>query len=205
MIPVFSSRCLTRDVRNSLLNCNGGGKGSINAENYQRQMVAYITQQKCDKTNGLRIKYEDNMFYKLKSCTNADEPLFKFTEDFDGYQQVLNKTLLYNFKLMCTTTNGGGGGSQTKVMRDIDRFIETQVKLLNNEVYTNYIFINILDGNLVGKHINDYKRWYSGLNNDDLQNKLFIGDMVDFVKWYSLHFGIDETVESTLVEALFIC
>lgn len=134
-------------------------------ETYQLDIIHKIIQQKC-------IKTFDRINYITNEINCVIHPLllqngFDFTENFDGIFKHNYKKYYINLKFVCDN-----GGAQTRSLREVYHFINSQKKL-NSEYY----FINILDGDCSFKHIDKFKH----LN----ENNVFIGDLYEFENYYN--------------------
>tara|TARA_B100001059_G_C17720355_1_gene520349 strand:+ start:162 stop:734 length:573 start_codon:yes stop_codon:yes gene_type:complete len=145
-LNIISSQYQNKEWRLSNI-CNNKGQKDSSCEKYQREQVEIITKNKCNKTNGLRLNWRKNILDYNKNPMTINKKIIidglDWTEDFDGIQEYNDFTLLYNFKFV-----SGSGGAQTRTIREVSHFIESQLKYLNANLNTKYIFINILDGNV---------------------------------------------------------
>jgi hypothetical protein len=182
-IYVESSENQTKKWRKDNLCCKDGQKDS-SCEKHQRNLIKQITQMECPKSKCMRINNRTLEFinYSAPMTQNGKNVPdgFDWSEDFDGLQEINNIELYYNLKFVCE--NGGG---QTRSLREVYHFIETQLKFIKKNTSKNIIFINILDG----KYSNFRKSCYEFLLNleeyKEHNNKCFVGDMKQFQSWFS--------------------
>lgn len=142
-------------------------------EIYQRDLVERITHNKCTKTN-YRISIITNDMcinpYPMKETDG-----FEWTEDFDGYMTCGNNRLFINLKFVC-----GNGGAQIRTLREVYHFILHQLNYIVNHSDTDIQMINILDGDIVYKHIDKFKYLLNKECYSSACKKIFIGDMHAF-------------------------
>jgi len=105
-------------------------------------------------------------------CLNKLENCYDYTEDFDVVSERYK--LLINLKFVCDK-----GGAQTRTLKEVRHFIQSQEKAVLN---TGYYFINILDGDGSYNSIHKIK---SGIQDNP---RIFIGDMSQFGLWFNKHF-----------------
>ena len=163
--------------------CKKDGQRDSSSEKYQRKLVEEITKTDCPKSNGMRInnrtlemKKNHRPMTKNKKCVPDG---FDWSEDFDGLQTIKTKSLFYSFKFV---TEGGGG--QTRTLREVYHFIETQLKYLKKND-NNILFINILDGDCSFQRKECFKYLLQLEEYADINNKCFVGDMTEFNQWFS--------------------
>lgn len=137
-------------------------------ENYQIEMIEKIIRCKIKKTY-LRINIRENILIDLKHPLKYKNG-FDFTENFDGIININDKILLFNLKFVCDN-----GGAQTRTLREVYHFIESQYKLKSD-----YIFINILDGDTSYKH----KNKFTNLNLYYKNKNVFVGDLNEFQNYF---------------------
>ena len=173
----ISGPYLTKDVRHEHFG-EVTGSGSMKPERYQRTIVERITERECNKTN-TRLNWRTLDMVEQK--TISDEDGYDYTENFDGVQRIGNKTVFYNFKCIV-----GKGGSQTRSLKDVYRFIETQLQWLQkNPTRVDTFFINILDGDEPDRVRN---RFLYLLNlYEPNKAHVFIGELKEFIPFYKTH------------------
>lgn len=174
------SRLFCKDLRISLFGNVNGGKNTINIEKYQRSIVEKITNLKILKSHmRLNIRHL-NLEKRLRP--NKEENGFDYTENFDGFQKINNKSYYFNFKCIV-----GKGGSQTRSLRDTYLFIETQMKYLINTNNRNIVFINILDGNESYRTMGKFNYLFNFYNYSEYKKNIYIGDLYSFENWFKSH------------------
>lgn len=183
-IIFISSKFQTKNWRFNNI-CNKKGQKNNKAEIYQRKNIEIITNQICKKTNGLRINWRKNII-KVNKTPFKSNDCFDWTEDFDGIQYFNNAeiVLLYNFKFVCDK-----GGAQNRTLRDTCKFIESQLKFINNNIDTKYVFINILDGD---ECYNNKNKFNYILNLDEYKNakkKCLVLDSYEFKNYFISEFN----------------
>ena len=165
---------MTKKWRLSFFNGSvSGGIDSMKCEHWQRKNIETITNNKCDKTQ-YRINMDTGEM-KLLVKVNILDDEFEWTENFDGQMLINNKKVLFNFKMVCDC-----GGSQTRTIREVYHFIKSQKKFILKNADTNFIFINILDGDTLYNKLPKIKKLLS----NDIKNKIYIGDTKNFKIWY---------------------
>lgn len=152
-------------------------------EKYQRALVEQITQNKCPKTNYIRINTETlEMKSNRTPITKKGETFsdaFEWTEDFDGVQNINEKTFWYNFKFVTE-----GGGSQTRTLRECNIFIKIQLDYLKLNNNNNIYFVNIFDGDYSYKFQKCFNYLLNKPKYNNVKKYVFVGDMKTFEDWY---------------------
>jgi hypothetical protein len=126
---------------------------------------------------------------------------FEWSEDFDGLQilqmcnGVNNKKIYYNFKCIV-----GNGGAQTRSLREVHRFVESQLNVLlrrttlsDGGTAEDICFANILDGDVAHLHMNKFEHLcnrpeFAGVN----KNRIYIGDLKGYFDWLKRLFAVNE-------------
>lgn len=144
-------------------------------EKYQRNLIEKIICTECKKTTD-RINIRKNIIQSKFSFVN-DVDGFDWTEDFDGKVLLNNDIYYFNFKMICDQ-----GGSQTRSMREVYWFIDSQINYIEKNNDINVKFINILDGNGNSKHLFQYKNLEQYMNKS--KDNIYIGDLYNFRKWW---------------------
>jgi len=155
-----------------------GGK-SNECEIYQRNQIQQLTNQLCIKSNKrLNIR---TMEFKERTSPLTQPDGFDWTENFDGYQQLLpdGSELYYNLKMICDK-----GGAQTRSLREVYHFIEAQMAFVclhpNRPIY----FINILDGDTSFFQKDKFNYLMNLPENAPAKNKIIVEDMHGFRDWF---------------------
>jgi hypothetical protein len=184
MIRVVCSSIQNKEWRRLHI-CKTDGQRDGSSEKYQIDLVKQITKYPYIKTKLPRLnKRTLELKYVYCPMTKNKQNLINgldWTEDFDGLQTIGTNKLLYNLKFI---TEGGGG--QTRTLRCVSEFIETQLKFLKKNNTSNMYFINILDGD-VSHFRKDCFTYlltlseYKGINKE----YVFIGDMLEFQNWFN--------------------
>ena len=189
-LPIISSEFHNKAWRHKNISSNQrDGK----CEKQQRQWTEDITKKPCSKSNGLRINTETAKLEEKRNCLasngNAIPNGFEYTEDFDGIQTQGKDLWLYNFKFV----GSGGGGAQTRTLGLVYHFVRAQLALLLKKNmspnYRNVYFLNILDGDVSFKRMTHYKYLLNQEQYRDVKQYCFVGDTLEFRKWYKGHFG----------------
>lgn len=141
-------------------------------EKFQKQQLERFfgifsksTNIRINSSNGELVQITNHSLNKLENC-------YDYTEDFDVVSEQYG--LLINLKFVCDK-----GGAQTRTLKEVRHFIQSQEKALLN---TNYYFINILDGDGSYMCIHKIK---NGIHDNP---RIFIGDMSEFGLWFNKHF-----------------
>ena len=155
-------------------------------ENYQRRLIAEITQQECKKTMK-RLNINTLELSEIKKPMLQDDG-FNWTENFDGIQEKDGNELLYNMKMICDT-----GGAQTRSLREVYHFIGVQMKYLsaynNEDKNSSLYFINILDGDACHRHRDKFIYILNIPEYVGIKNRVFVGDMHEFKGWFQDRFS----------------
>ena len=81
------------------------------------------------------------------------------------------------------------GGAQTRSLREVYHFIKYQLEyLLKQKKNSNKYFINILDGNESYKRKHNFKYLTNLPKYKFICNRIFIGDIKSFNKWYNKYY-----------------
>ena len=179
---IIQSKLQTKDWRTSQSWYKNGK--SNECEIYQRILVESITSLPCRKCN-FRINIRKNTLEEKTNPLKYQDG-FDWTEDFDGIQEKSGKTLYYNLKMICDS-----GGAQTRALREVNHFVEAQLKYLLKNHETNIIFINILDGDTSYGQQDKFEYLINLPEYTSVKNKIYVGDMLSFQEWFKIHFAID--------------
>ncbi len=130
------------------------------------------------------LKTNERLNYRTLDININNTPLkynngFDFTENFDRKLLHNNSILYLNLKFICNN-----GGAQTRSLREVYKFIETQILYLKKYNYNIY-FINILDGDTCNKHIDKFM--YLLNQYEFINNNIFCGDMYEFNIWWNIN------------------
>ena len=183
MIRIVSSRFQTKNWRKDNI-CNKNGQKDGSSEKYQRRLVQEITNRVCEKRNGWRINHR-TLVLRKNTRPMKHEDGYDWSEDFDGFQNIGEVEVYYNFKFVCDS-----GGAQTRTLRDETyKFIETQLKFLNTDNSRRVLFVNILDGD-TSYNARDKFKYLLGLEEyKECTVRCFVGDMEKFQSWFSKLFS----------------
>lgn len=172
MSLIISSQYQTKEWRIKQKWYKGGKYNEC--ENFQKEILYSITNINMEKTD-----YRLNIYtYELEKIKKPFIKLdgFEWTENFDGIQYIGNNILLYNLKFVCDK-----GGAQTRTLRNVYEFINTQLHfLIKNITINNIIFINILDGNTSFEYMDKFKYLISKRIFMNVSKKIFVGDLSHF-------------------------
>lgn len=158
---------------------------SNECELLQRMQIQQMTKKECAKTT-TRINKRTHQMQPLSNPMTHEDG-FDWTEDFDGTQQLVGKDgaihdLFYNFKMVCDA-----GGAQTRTLREVYAFIESQQQVLLEKHETIY-FVNILDGDQ-SHHRKEQFNYLTNLPEyATVKENVFIGDMCAFGAWFHARF-----------------
>lgn len=150
---------------------------SNECELYQIKQIENITNSKLTKTL-------DRIHMSKLILTSQKNPLkfndgFEYSETFDGIQKNNTNILYFNLKFVCDS-----GGAQTRTLREVYHFIESQLKLLIKLDSNNIKFINILDGDTCYKAMNKFNYLLNCDEYINIKKYVFIGDMNRFQSLY---------------------
>jgi hypothetical protein len=173
---------ITKHKRQEMYGKVAGGSGSMKPEKYQRMIVEKITKIKCKKTKK-RLNIQTNEIVKM-TRPNMRLDGFDYTEDFDGEQIIDEIHYYYNFKCVV-----GTGGAQTRSLREVYHFIQSQLRhLITNDKLR---FVNILDGSEAGKHMSKFTQHLICQEEfRDIKKNVYIGDLRGFVKWFKTQVSV---------------
>jgi hypothetical protein len=171
---VVSGSLITKEKRHELFGRVAGGSGSAKPEEFQRKKIVEGTGVECAKTN-MRINLRTNTLKDIAQ-PNTKNDGFDYSEDFDGLQIVNNRKIYINLKCIV-----GKGGSQTRSLREVYRFIEGQLKVLQKEdVY----FANILDGDESHNSMQNFEYILALPEFESVKNRVYIGDLSGYFDWF---------------------
>jgi hypothetical protein len=154
-----------------------GGKQN-ECELYQKALLEQITKQPCQKT-------QDRIYritYQILPCSNPlkrNDGIY-WTENFDVKQRHNDIEFNFNLKMVCDR-----GGAQPRTLREgVGHFIEYQLEHLLKFPNEDKYYVNILDGNTS----RDFQPLFDFMLSLDkytnVKNKVFVGDMHEFQKWF---------------------
>ena len=156
-----------------------GGK-STECEKYQREQIEKIIGEKCHKNNE-RLNRK-TLELKIFSNPITKKGGYYWTEDCDGKITTDKNNYSFNLKMVCDS-----GGAQTRTLREVFIFVETQLNHINKFEKENTYFINILEGDQSHKqkfHFNDI---LNEKEYEKIKKFVFVGDLVEFKQWWSNH------------------
>ncbi len=143
-------------------------------EIYQRNLIEQITSHTCVKTN-IRINLRDKQLYD-KKYPMKDVDGFDYTEDFDG--NIQNKYYI-NLKMICDA-----GGAQTRTLREVYHFVESQLDHLVRYGGETKYFVNILDGDTSHNSMPKFNHLLNRPEYAAIKKYVFVGDMLSFSSWW---------------------
>jgi hypothetical protein len=152
--------------------------GRLNeCENFQKDVIENILGislvKTFDRLNLKTLELQKNPF-PFSELDGLD-----WTETFDFYSPEMN--FYFNCKFLCCV-----GGSNTRAIREVYHFINSQLTFLNNNPNLDITFINILDGNVCGIYMK-YLQYLSTLPlYENVSHKIFIGDLYEFSLLYNI-------------------
>ena len=150
-------------------------------EKYQRSAIELITQQPCLKTQ-MRIHNSLNIMKKCIRPMSTNDG-FEWTENFDGVLTHHNSQIFVNLKFVCSA-----GGSQTRSLREVYHFIRAQSNYISTSQCRNTYFVNILEGD-ASAIVKDKFNYIFTNSSHNTKSKIFIGDMVQFKKFWRKTFS----------------
>ena len=173
---IIPSNLQTKDWRK---NSSWYDNGKHNeCEKYQRNLIEKITKNKCNKTN-LRFNL---LTYELLTLSNPmkNNNGFEFSEDFDGFIDFCDNKYYFNLKMVCDD-----GGAQTRTLREVYHFINSQLNNLIKYDVKDVYYVNILDGNTSHKNMSKFNYLLNKIEFIDIKKYIFIGDMFQFNNWWN--------------------
>lgn len=104
---------------------------------------------------------------------------FDWTEDFDGKQEIGDKSVFINLKSVV-----GTGGSQTRTLRDeCYPFIEAQLQYLLNSNNATHHFANIFDGDEAAAKMRMYNYLLGLPEYSEVKSQVYVGDLRGYFSW----------------------
>ena len=171
---VLAGRLITKEKRQEVYGTVAGGSGSMGPEKYQRAKIEEGTGIICGKTN-MRINHRTLVLREIAQPNKLSEG-FDYTEDFDGIQIVGTTRILLNFKSIV-----GGGGAQTRSLREVYHFVQSQLKTVAIGNAPNKLFANILDGDEAASVLDKFQ--YLLTLHPDHASKIYVGDLKSYFPW----------------------
>lgn len=137
-------------------------------EKYQINIIEKILKIKILKTQD-RINIETLSLLKINKPLIFDNG-YEYTENFDGYYN----NIYFNLKMVCDN-----GGHQTRTLREVYHFIQSQFDFLLKTKQHIY-FINILDGDTSYNNMNKFNYLKNKEKYKEIIKFVFIGDLCQF-------------------------
>jgi hypothetical protein len=137
-------------------------------EKYQINIIEKILKIKILKTQD-RINIETLSLLKINKPLIFDNG-YEYTENFDGYYN----NIYFNLKMVCDN-----GGHQTRTLREVYHFIQSQFDFLLKSKQHIY-FINILDGDTSYNNMNKFNYLKNKEKYKEIIKFVFIGDLCQF-------------------------
>jgi hypothetical protein len=157
---------------------------SNECEKYQIKLIEQITTTKCNKTHD-RINIFDLELKEKRTPMKMNDG-FEWTENFDCKMLINNCTIYCNLKFVCDN-----GGAQTRSLREVYHFINSQINHMIKYNTKGIYFINILDGDTSYSSSNKFEYLINksiNASNNIIKNKIkkyiFCGDMNEFQHWW---------------------
>jgi hypothetical protein len=137
-------------------------------EKYQINIIEKILKIKILKT-------QDRINIETLSLSKMNKPLifdngYEYSENFDGYYN----NIYFNLKMVCDN-----GGHQTRTLREVYHFIQSQFEYLL-KTKENIYFINILDGDTSFNNMNKFNYLKNKEKYKEIVKFIFIGDLCQF-------------------------
>jgi len=168
---------LNQAVRTKMFGCVSGGKGSMKPEKYQRSKLELITRHPCPKTNTRLNRVTRELVHDCPFPNRLPNG-FDISEDFDGVQTRYGQTTYINFKCVV-----GRGGSQTRTLREVYLFVETQLEV-SLTLPDTILFANILDGDEADRVLPKFEYLLSKDKYSDVRDRVYVGDLRGYLKIY---------------------
>jgi hypothetical protein len=137
-------------------------------EKYQINIIEKILKIKILKTQD-RINIETLSLSKMNKPLSYDNG-YEYSENFDGYYN----NIYFNLKMVCDN-----GGHQTRTLREVYHFIQSQFEYLL-KTKENIYFINILDGDTSYNNMNKFNYLKNKNIYAEIVKYIFIGDLCQF-------------------------
>lgn len=173
MLKLIKSTLQTKTWRKNQ-NWYYNGK-SNECEKYQKTLIKNIIGTDLYNTK-IRLNLCSYEIMKINNLNKRND-YFEWSEDFDGYYKINDNKCYFNLKFVCDS-----GGSQTRTLRQVYFHIIAQLNYIRKYQKTDTYMVNILDGSESSKHID--KMYYRINMSDKYKKYIFIGDMVEFQKWW---------------------
>lgn len=149
-------------------------------EKYQKKLIKHITKKECVKSNK-RIHSHSKILHDVNFPLKNNDG-FEWTENFDGYLENNKKDYYFNLKTICHT-----GGAQTRYMRNVYHFMNSQMQYLSNyyNLNKNIYFMNVLDGDACYNHIDKFHFLINKPEFKSVKDNIFVGDMNQFQDYWN--------------------
>jgi len=171
---VINGKDLTADKRTEVFGFVAGGSKSMGPEKFQVAKIEEGTGIPVKKTQ-IRINTRTSTLENVMH-PNKKENGFDYTENFDGCQTCNNGLIYINLKCVC-----GKGGSQTRTLREVYWFVESQLEVL--KTVENIWFVNILDGDEAYNNMNKFNYLLSLKENENVKRRIYVGDLKGYFDW----------------------
>lgn len=174
---VVAGNLITKELRQEYYGRIAGGAGSRSPEIYQRAQIELGTGHPCLKTLTRINKRTKEMRDIAHPMTQNDG--FDWTEDFDGKQEIGDKSVFINLKSVV-----GTGGSQTRTLRDeCYPFIEAQLQYLLSSNNATQHFANIFDGDEAAAKMRMYNYLLGLPEYSEVKSQVYVGDLRGYFSW----------------------
>jgi hypothetical protein len=76
----------------------------------------------------------------------------------------------------------GTGGSQTRTLREVYWFVESQLNIVKTNQHI--FFANILDGDEAYRTLSKFEYLLNLPEYESIKKKVYVGDLKNYVKWF---------------------
>ena len=175
---IVAGNLITKELRQEYYGRIAGGAGSRSPENYQRAQIELGTGIPCVKTTTRINKRTKEIRHDIAHPMKRDDG-FDWTEDFDGKQEIGDKSVFINLKSVV-----GTGGSQTRTLRDeCYPFIEAQLQYLLSSNNATQHFANIFDGDEAAAKMRMYNYLLGLPEYSAVKSQVYVGDLRGYFSW----------------------
>jgi hypothetical protein len=161
----------TKEWRNQQTWYKGGKKNEC--ENFQVAEIRLMIDKKHQLLDHVGTRINDLTFElsNVLRVSNSENPLI-WTEDFDLEVLADPFRVFFNLKFIV-----GDGGSQTRSIREVRHFIQSQHAHITKHGTKN-VFVNVLDGDTSAKYTHWLKKMFP-------HEQIYIGDSYGLSGWLS--------------------
>ena len=147
-------------------------------EKFQTLQIEQIVDASLIKT-GKRLRKGPIVKLEINPHPFHSQDAFLWTEDFDGWANLQGYDVYFNLKFVV-----GKGGAQTRSLKLVFDFVDTQLKYLVQHKNEFNIFVNILDGDESFQKRKYIEYLLELPEYEEVKDFVFIGDLYLFENWW---------------------